>query len=63
MRVSPEATMTSLLAHNDLIIRAKKANFGHILQREGGEMHGHPVSHTWHSRGDDITCCPQINNI
>ena len=36
MRSSPDLAMTALLKHNDLIIKAKKENFGHVVLREGG---------------------------
>jgi hypothetical protein len=37
MREAPDAMMNALIAHNNLIHKAKNENFGHVVDQEGGE--------------------------
>ena len=37
MKASPSLMISALLTHNNLIQKAKWANFGHTVDQEGGE--------------------------
>ena len=55
MKASPQRMMTAVLAHNNLIQKAKLTNFGHIIEQEGDSY-----AIVFENAGDAVKFCLQV---
>ncbi len=55
MKASPEGMMSALASHNSLVEKAKWANFGSVIEQEGGAF-----GIVFEEAGDAVKFCLQV---